>query len=378
MMFNKVQKVFCYFLSVLLIVFACHPPQSIKAQYPVQRNLLEYNITTQDIVREAKAREDLLPVRSQACRSIFFLQPQPTKKVFVFFHGFTACPYQFIPLGKALAQAGYNVLIPLMPGHGRAGNWNSKRPPPLPTKPKLYQKNGLAWLNKAQSLGEEVIVGGLSGGGTLAAWLALERPQQIDRALLFAPYLSNRNVLIDIFMRRSKSYFEWSIEPGTEQLGYSGFSLPALQVFRSMGKDILKRVRKYPTAPMFIISSESDRAVGNREHQALFQAVLKRQPKTWYYRFDRILNIPHTMLTEAEGNNYYQLLIMMVKVYVESNLTWTQVKELAYQMSQGKTFNTAVAKLNLSQQVTQDVAAFITMVDKRAIVESHNPSFRGE
>ncbi len=143
-----------------------------------------------------------------------------------------------------------------------------------------------------------------------------------------------------------------------------------------MGKDVLNRAQKRSAVPMFIVSSESDRAVGNREHQALFQAVLKRQPKTWYYRFDRVLNIPHTMLTKAEGNNYHQLLITMVKPYVESNLTWEEVEEIAYRMSGGKTFNTVVAELNLSQQVSQDMPAMITMIDKRAIVEARNPSFK--
>ena len=366
-----------YFLGVQLIgpvQYQLHPLQS--QYFAANRELSKYSITAQDIVREAKVREASLPVRNEACRSVFFLQPKPTKKVFVFFHGFTACPYQFVPLGKALAQAGYNVLIPLMPGHGQAGDWNRAQPPLLPTDPQIYQQFGLLWLQKAQALGEKVSVGGLSGGGTLAAWLALERPQQIDRALLFAPYLSSGNPVIDLFVRRSKSYFEWPVESEKEQFGYPGFFMPALRVFLTMGKDVLNRAQKRPAVPMFILSSESDRAVDNREHQALFQAVLKRQPKTWYYRFDRVLNIPHTMLTKAEGNKYQQLLITMVLAYVESNLTWEQVEEIAYRMSKGKTFNTVVAELNLSQQVSQDMPAMITMVDKRAIVEARNPSLR--
>lgn len=371
-------KILSYFLGVQLISPVHYQLQPLRSQHFANGFTYNYAIAAQDIVRSAKIREDSLPVRNKACRSQFFLQPQPTKKVFVFFHGFTACPYQFVPMGKALAQEGYNVLIPLMPGHGQAGDWNRNQPPPLPTNPKLYQQFSLLWLQKAQGLGEEVIVGGLSGGSTLAAWLALERPQQIDRALLLAPYLSSGSLVIDLFVRRSKSYFEWPVESGKEQSGYPGFSMPALRVFLTMGKDVLKRAQKRSAVPMFIVSSESDRAVGNREHQALFQAVLKRQPKTWYYRFDRVLNIPHTMLTKAEGNNHQHLLITMVKAYVESNLTWEQVEEIAYRMSGGKTFNTVVTELNLSQQVSQDMAAMITMIDKQAIVEARNPSFANE
>jgi carboxylesterase len=207
-MYIMLQKKYSYFLGVLLISPVHYQLQPLRSQHFANGFTHNYAIAAQDIVREAKIREDSLPVRSGACRSVFFLQPQPTKKVFVFFHGFTACPYQFIPMEKALAQAGYNVLIPLMPGHGQAGDWNRNQPPPLPTNPQLYQQFSLLWLQKAQGLGEEVIVGGLSGGSTLAAWLALERPQQIDRALFFAPYLSSGSLVIDLFVRRSKSYFK--------------------------------------------------------------------------------------------------------------------------------------------------------------------------
>jgi len=56
-------------------------------------------------------------------------------------------------------------------------------PASLPGDPETYQQFGLYWLQQA-GFGETSL-GGLSGG-TLAAWLALERPQQIDRALVFA------------------------------------------------------------------------------------------------------------------------------------------------------------------------------------------------
>lgn len=36
----------------------------------------------------------------------------------VLFHGFTACPQQYFQLAKLLAATGYDVLLPLLPGHG--------------------------------------------------------------------------------------------------------------------------------------------------------------------------------------------------------------------------------------------------------------------
>jgi len=41
--------------------------------------------------------------------------------------------------------------------------------PPLPGDPETYQQFGLYWLQQAQALGKQVVLGGLSGG-TLAAY----------------------------------------------------------------------------------------------------------------------------------------------------------------------------------------------------------------
>ena len=170
---------------------------------------LSYPIGSVNLTQRIKSQEDKLPVKNAGCRSQFLLHKAPTSKVCLFFHGFTAAPYQFLPMGRTLYQAGYNVLIPRMPGHGQAGDWNRDNPPPLPTSPDTYKQFGLDWLQKAQTLGDRVVVGGLSGGGTLAAWLALERAQEVDRALLFASYLSSSNKVIDLFVKTFNTYFEW-------------------------------------------------------------------------------------------------------------------------------------------------------------------------
>jgi carboxylesterase len=324
----------------------------------------DYAAILTKITTDVKAYEDALPVRHEACRSQFFFQPRPTARVCLFFHGFTAAPYQFVPLGQALFKAGYNVLIPLMPGHGKAGNWSKQNPPPLTTDPQEYLKFGLQWLKAASLLGDRLIVGGLSGGGALTAWLALEQAQQIDRALLFAPYLSNSNKVIDLFVQKADTYYAWT---GPIGYGYPGFATPSLRAFLSIGQYVLNRVTQTKSAPLFVISSESDRAVSNTDHRTLFEAALKRQPYCWYNRFDRVLDIPHTMMTTIEGNQYQNLLITMAKAFIESNLTWAEIEEIAYRMTKGKTFNAVVNELKLNSKVSPDVPAMITMVDKWSI-----------
>lgn len=317
------------------------------------------------LAHEFKIREDALPLLSEACRSQFLLHPQPTPKVFLFFHGFTAGPYQFMPLGKSLFNDGYNVLIPLMPGHGQAGNWGKHNPPPLITEPQDYLKFAVQWLSVARQLGDRVIVGGLSGGGTLAAWLSLEKADQIDRTILFAPFLSSSSRVVDLFVRNLGGYFEWTDVKGPS---YQGFPLSALRALLIVGQYTLKRIKTPPVAPMFIISSESDRAVGNDDHYTMFESALKHQPKCWYHRFDRVLDIPHTMMTESEGNDYEHLLNTMAKAYIKSDLTWAEVEEIAYRMTKGRTFDAVVSELKLTEKVSPEMPAMMTMVDKWSIV----------
>jgi len=288
--------------------------------------MADYSTTTTAIIEQARAFEDSLPVRNEKCRSKFYFHPHPTPKVFLFLHGFTAGPYQFEPLGEAFFQKGYNVLVPLLPGHGVAGNWNRDNPPPLPTNRELYQRFAQQWLKQAASLGEKLILGGYSSGGTIAAWLALEQREQIEKTLLFAPYLSGTNFLVDWLVQILPFYYEWLNKDNPGSFGYDGFAIPALEVFLDMGDEILNRAQTTPATPSLIVTSESDRATNLQEQQDLFAAILKYQSQSWYYCFDRELNIPHTMMTEAEGNAYLPLLINLAKTYVESQLTWSEVQ----------------------------------------------------
>lgn len=327
--------------------------------------MFDYFTTTAAIIDQAKNRENALPIRHEKCRSKFYFHPHPTPKVCLFFHGFTAGPYQFEPLGEALFQAGYNVLVPLMPGHGVAGDWNGNNPPPLPEDLDIYKRVVLEWFQQAKVLGKQLVIGGYSNNGILAAWLALEYPQEIYRTLVFAPYLSGSNIVVDWLVETLPFYYEWFNKDNPGNFGYKGFRIPALRIFLDMGQEILERAKNTPAAPMLIVSSEGDQATNLQEHRELFEAVLNYQPKSWYYYFDKKLKIPHTMMTEAEGNHYLAQLITLVKAYVDSELTWVEVQEIADQMLQGKPFDTVVQQLNLNQPISPDLPVMMTTLDKK-------------
>ncbi|HEY9674815.1 MAG TPA: alpha/beta fold hydrolase [Waterburya sp.] len=289
--------------------------------------MANYSTTTAAILEQAKTREDALPIRHEKCRSKFYFHSHPTPKVFLFLHGFTAGPYQFEPLGQALFKAGYNVLVPLQPGHGITGHWDGDNPPPLPEDPQVYKQFVLEWVQQAKLLGKQLFIGGLSTGGTLAAWLAQQYPQHIEKSLLFTPYLGGNNILVDWLVEVLPFYYEWLNKDNPGNFGYDGFRIPALRLFLDMGEQILDQAKTTPARPMLIVSSESDQAVNLQEHRELFEAVVQFQPNSWYYCFDKKQKVPHTMMTEAEGNHYIDQLITLAKTYVENDLTWDEIKE---------------------------------------------------
>ena len=73
------------------------------------------------------------------------------------------------------------------------------------------------------------------------------------------------------------------------------------------------------------------------------------------------------MMTELEGNRYQNLLNVMIQAFVESNLTWAEVEEIAYRMTKNRTFNAVVAELGWQAKCSKDMPAMITMVDKWSI-----------
>ena len=125
---------------------------------------------------------------------------------------------------------------------------------------------------------------------------------------------------------------------------------------------------------MFLLSTGSDIAVNNNDHKSFFDNIVKKQPLSWYYCFDRTLNIPHPMLIKAEGNQWQEVLNVMSLAYVQSQMSWDNMEEIAYRMTDGKTYPQVIQELGLANQASPELPAMITMMDKRSIVEARNPN----
>jgi carboxylesterase len=77
-------------------------------------------------------------------------------------HGFTGSPYSLRPLGELLAERGFAVEIPRLPGHGTT--WREL----LPTRYDDWRAAVHATAKRLEERHEHVLLVGLSMGGTLA------------------------------------------------------------------------------------------------------------------------------------------------------------------------------------------------------------------
>jgi carboxylesterase len=96
-------------------------------------------------------------------------------------HGFTSTPASMKPWANSLAERGYAVEVPLLPGHGTT--WQEMN---RTTFADWYGEI-VRVFEKLSADNDAVVVGGLSMGGTLALRLAADRPERVAGVVAVNP-----------------------------------------------------------------------------------------------------------------------------------------------------------------------------------------------
>jgi pimeloyl-ACP methyl ester carboxylesterase len=131
-----------------------------------------------------QAEEAAMPLH-KLCPSALLTHGQKVERVAIIFHGLTSCPAQGNMLAAQLFAQGYNVYLPRMVGHGEAD--------PLTVSLAFLRAEDLVTManrsvDMAHGLGNEVVVTGLSAGGTVASWVAQYRADTIS-SVPVSPFL---------------------------------------------------------------------------------------------------------------------------------------------------------------------------------------------
>lgn len=138
-------------------------------------------------VRSTLLKEDNGPV--------LLVHGKKTTDAVVLVHGLTDSPYYMSAIGRRFFEAGVNVILPLLPGHGL------KEPGAVMQDSRLAER----WKTEvgqavaiARLMGHRISIGGLSTGGALSINQALQHPGDIDGGLFLFSAALNVGIINEI------------------------------------------------------------------------------------------------------------------------------------------------------------------------------------
>lgn len=280
-------------------------------------------------VAAIRAGEEASPELNPTCYSNLLTQGEVTEKVVVFYHGFTSCPEQFRELAEQFYDLGYNVYVPRMPHHGHTDQLSRAMEN---TTAEELAAFATETIDIARGLGDEVIVGGLSGGGTIATWIIQEHGD-VERAVIVSPFLgigflpTVLNRPIAHLLDEIPNFWMWW-DPSTKDqnaympsYSYYGYPIHALAEYLRLGYAAQRDARDNPPGvkAITVITNDNDPAVDN--------GVTDQLVTLWQDHDDEFLNLveleeelglPHDIITPTreDGNPafVYPLIIRNIEL----------------------------------------------------------------
>ncbi len=165
--------------AVLGLGTAANRPLDTSDLVALRIGVPSYASAVQQVSRTI-AHEDSVAVPSGT--SMLLVHGQRTSRAIVLFHGVTNSPRQFRVFAERLYEEGANVYVPRLPHHAEPGEMHALAEM---TAEQLRDCADSAVVI-ARGLGDTVLVAGLSAGGTMAAWVAQNRPD-VRRVVVIAP-----------------------------------------------------------------------------------------------------------------------------------------------------------------------------------------------
>lgn len=187
-------------------------------------------------------------------------------------HGFTGSPASMRPWGEHLAEQGYGVLTPRLPGHGTT--WQDL--------------NTRTWADWNRHLTQEfdafraehdvVVVGGLSMGGAQVLQLAADRASEIAGVIVVNPAVSTKRFdvrLLPVIKHLVPSFpgiADDIAKPGTSEYGYTRTPLKAAHSMIRAWPALIAALPKV-TAPLLYLRSDVDNVVDGSSEPIIWNAV---------------------------------------------------------------------------------------------------------
>ncbi|HZU80586.1 MAG TPA: alpha/beta fold hydrolase [Acidimicrobiales bacterium] len=216
-------------------------------------------------------------------------------------HGFTGNPQSLRPLAEALAEAGFTVELPLLPGHGTAME------DMIPTRWADWSGAAEAAYTSLAGRCESVAVAALSMGGTLACLLAERHPEirglTLVNPMLEPPAESFRDVLRGVLESGTEVApgvgSDIAME-GSVELAYPGSPIEAaLSLFE--GVDEVAAGLERIVCPILLFSSRQDHVVPSTNGDYLVSHARVPVERVWLERSYHVATLDYDRDTIESG-----------------------------------------------------------------------------
>jgi carboxylesterase len=278
----------------------------------IQRVKAMQEVDNQDLARDV-------------CITKLFDHGSQTENVIVLLHGFTNCPEQFAQLGKRFYDSGFNVLIPRFPYHGLSDRLTD-------ALVKLRAEDLCAFgdnvINLAHGLGKKVTVMGISGGGTLSAWLAQNRPD-LDYSFPIAAFFALTKTpgwAMRLFERLGMTlpnFFMWwdprtkAENPHAIYYAYPRYPIRAMvEIFRlGTATQIQAKDRPLAAKTVCMVINDAEPSVNNDEIINLLETWQRHGARNLrQVHFEKRLKLPHDFITPGtQGLNIEEIYPRLVR-----------------------------------------------------------------
>jgi carboxylesterase len=175
-------------------------------------------------------------------------------------HGFTGSPASMKPWAQSLADQGYAVEVPLLPGHGT--RWQD-----------LNQVAWTDWYAEAEAAFDRlradcdaVVVAGLSMGGSVVLRLAEMRGAEVSGVLLVNPFVASMRTELHLLpvikhvIPALRGVVNDIKKPDQDEHGYDRLPLKGLAEVTSMWKVVVPDLTRV-TQPVLYFRSENDHVI---------------------------------------------------------------------------------------------------------------------
>ena len=190
-------------------------------------------------------------------------------------HGFTGSPASMVPWGQYLAEQGYAVSVPLLPGHGT--RWQDMTSTTFADYYVAVEKA----FDDLRARTDAVVVGGLSMGGCLALWLAAQRPRDVAGVVLVNPAVASTNKqllavpLLKHVVAAMPAIGNDIKKPGVSEGAYPKTPLKPLHSMVRAWKQVREDLPKV-TAPLLLFRSAEDHVVDPSSGRIIMDSVSSR------------------------------------------------------------------------------------------------------